>query len=59
MLNIGIMPPSAVYESWKEFTAPVDVSVVEAAKVAELDIPNRMSLPSMAAPSAAAPCRRR
>ena len=37
MLTIGIMPPSAVYESWNEFTAPVEVSVVAAAKVAEFE----------------------
>ena len=30
MLSIGIMPPSAVYESCIEFTAPVEVSVVDA-----------------------------
>ena len=52
MLTIGIMPPSAVYESWNEFTAPVEVSVVAAAKVAEFDTPNRISLPSIAAPTA-------
>ena len=52
MLTIGIMPPSAVYESWNELTAPVEVSVVAAAKVAEFDTPNRISLPSIAAPTA-------
>jgi hypothetical protein len=52
MLMIGIMPPSAVYESWKESTAPVEVSVVAAANAAELGTPNRVSLPSVAAPTA-------
>ena len=46
------MPPSAVYESWNESTAPVDVSVVAAAKVAEWGTPNRGSVPSVAAPTA-------
>ena len=31
MLNSTIPPPNAVYESWKEFTAPVEVTVVDAA----------------------------
>src|SRR6478672_9311518 len=52
MLNIVIMPPNGVNESWKEFTAPVLVSVVEAAKVAESETPKRISLPSIAAPTA-------
>jgi hypothetical protein len=46
------MPPRAVYESWKEFTAPVEVSVVAEAKVADWEIPNRISVPSVAAPTA-------
>ncbi len=59
MLKIVRPPPKGVYESWKEFTAPVDVSVVEAAKRPEAAMPNRCSLPSIAAPAAfraAPPC---
>jgi hypothetical protein len=52
MFAIGTMPPRAVYESWKEFTAPVEVSVVAEAKVADWEIPNRISVPSVAAPTA-------
>jgi hypothetical protein len=52
MLIIGSIPPNAVYESWKELTAPVEVSVVDAAKVAESETPKRTSLPSIAAPMA-------
>ena len=52
MFTIGMPPPSAVYESWNESTEPVDVSVVDAAKVAELSTPNRCSVPSVAAPTA-------
>ena len=52
MFTIGTIPPKAVYESWKEFTAPVEVSVVAEAKVADWEIPNRASVPSVAAPTA-------
>ena len=45
-------PPSDVYESWNESTAPVDVSVVVLAKVAEFSTPNLVSVPSVAAPTA-------
>ncbi len=45
-------PPSAVYESWNESTEPVDVNVVALAKVAESSTPNRVSTPSLAAPTA-------
>ena len=44
-------PPSEVNESWKEFTAPVDVPVVEVANNVEAATPNRVSLPSMEAPA--------
>src|SRR5262245_42696661 len=53
MLNIVMPPPSAVYESWNESTDPVLVSVVDEANVAELNTPNRDSVPSVAAPAAA------
>src|SRR5215470_7320325 len=52
ILMIGSIPPSAVYESWNESTDPVEVSVVDAANVAESGTPNRISLPSIAAPTA-------
>ena len=52
MFVIATIPPSAVYESWKESTAPVEVSVVAAAKVADCGTPNRLSVPSVAAPTA-------
>lgn len=44
-------PPKPVYEEWKEFTAPVEVSVVATAKIDEPAIPKRVSLPSMAPPA--------
>ena len=49
MLNIVIMPPRLVYESWNESTDPVEVSVVDAANTAELGTPKRCSTPSIAA----------
>jgi hypothetical protein len=52
MLAISTAPPSGVYESWDELTAPVDVNVVAAAKVADCGTPNRASVPSVAAPTA-------
>jgi hypothetical protein len=52
MVAIGTAPPSAVYESWNESTAPVDVSVVADANVADWATPNRVSTPSVAAPTA-------
>ena len=51
MLKISRPPPSAVNESWKELTAPVDVPVVEVANSAEAASPNRVSLPSIEAPA--------
>ncbi len=51
MLIIGIMPPSAVYESCIELTAPVDVSVVAPANSVEPKMPKRCSLPSIAPPA--------
>ena len=41
-----------MYESWNESTAPVEVSVVALAKVADCSTPNRVSVPSLAAPTA-------
>ena len=54
------MPPSAVYESCIELTAPVEVSVVDVANSVEPTMPNRCSLPSIAPPASSgavpAPC---
>ena len=52
MFRIGTPPPSDVYESWNESTAPVDVNVVAPANVADCTTPNRVSVPSVAAPTA-------
>ena len=52
MLNSSISPPRLVYESCAESTAPVEVSVVDAANTEELGTPKRCSTPSMAAPTA-------
>ena len=52
MSTIVIPPPRAVKLSWKLLTAPVDVSVVEVANSAEAGTPKRVSLPSIAAPTA-------
>ncbi len=52
MSTIVTAPPSGVYESWNESTAPVDVSVVALANVAEFSTPKRVSVPSVAAPTA-------
>jgi len=51
MLSIGIMPPSAVYESNMPFTAPVEVSVEVEPNSAVPKIPKRCSLPSIAPPA--------
>src|SRR5712691_5464861 len=50
MSNRAMPPPNGVSESWKQFTAPVDVTVVEAANNEHPGVPNRTSVPS------AAPC---
>src|ERR1700735_4476154 len=52
MSNSAMPPPNAVSESWKQFTAPVEVTVVEAANSEQPAVPNRVSTPSMA------PCAR-
>ncbi|CAM5579131.1 hypothetical protein STENM327S_08517 [Streptomyces tendae] len=45
-------PPRPVKEEWKESTAPVEVRVVDTAKIDEPPMPKRTSLPSMAPPAA-------
>jgi hypothetical protein len=63
MLKIVMPPPRAVYESWKESTDPVEVSVVPSANTAEFSTPKRCSVPSLAEPTAVGtvplwtPCR--
>ena len=52
MLSMRTPPPKEVNESWKEFTDPVEVSVVAAANSPESGTPNRTSLPSIAAETA-------
>src|SRR5258708_37577758 len=47
MYSIEIGPPIGVKESYIEFTAPQEASVVIVAKRAELVIPKRTSLPSI------------
>ncbi len=44
-------PPRPVKEEWKESTAPVEVRVVDVAKIAEEPTPKRTSLPSYAPPA--------
>ncbi|KDR64253.1 hypothetical protein DC60_10305 [Streptomyces wadayamensis] len=51
MLKSVIPPPPGVKESWALFTAPVEVSVVEAANRAEAQTPNLCSLPSIMPPA--------
>ncbi len=41
-----IAPPNGVSESWKQFTEPVDVTVVDAANIEQPGVPNRTSTPS-------------
>ena len=52
MSNSAMPPPNGVSESWKQFTEPVDVTVVEAANNEQPGVPNLVSTPSMA------PCAR-
>src|SRR6266851_7402872 len=49
MSNNAMPPPNGVNESWKEFTDPVEVTVVEAANSDEPGVPNWTCLPSIAA----------
>src|SRR5262244_3213876 len=51
MLNSATPPPNGVNESWNEFTAPVDVTVVDAANSDDAGMPNATFLPSIAAPA--------
>ena len=51
-IAIATPPPPAVNESCIELTAPVDVEVVDAANSALAAAPKRVSLPSIAAPTA-------
>lgn len=50
MSSSAMPPPNGDSESWKQFTAPVDVTVVDAANSEQPGVPNRVSVPS------AAPC---
>src|SRR6516165_6457785 len=52
MSNSAIPPPNGVSESWKQFTAPVEVTVVDAANNEQLGVPNLTSVPSAAWPAA-------
>ena len=52
MLTSGTAPPSGVKLSCALLTAPVEVPVVEAAKIPETGEPKRASLPSMLEPTA-------
>src|ERR1700683_532165 len=52
MSNKAMPPPNGVSESWKQLTAPVEVTVVDAANREQPDVPNLVSTPS------AAPCAR-
>ena len=52
MFSSSTPPPSPVYEECVESMAPVDVMVVDTANIADSGIPNRTSLPSVAAPAA-------
>ena len=52
MLTSGTAPPSGVKLSWALLTAPVEVPVVDAAKMPETGAPKRVSLPSMFEPEA-------
>src|SRR6516165_10639642 len=46
MSNTAMPPPNGVSESWKQFTEPVDVTVVDAANTEQPDGPNLVSTPS-------------
>src|ERR1700733_4944355 len=48
MSNRAMPPPNGVNESWNEFTAPVEVTVVDAANREDPGVPNLTSLPSNA-----------
>ena len=46
MSNSAMPPPNGVSESWKQFTDPVDVTVVDAANTEQPGGPNLVSTPS-------------
>src|SRR6516162_11541727 len=46
MSSSAIPPPNGVSESWKQFTEPVEVTVVDAANIEQPDGPNLVSTPS-------------
>src|SRR5215467_2643298 len=46
MSSSAMPPPNAVSESWKQFTAPVEVTVVDAANTEQPGGPNPVSTPS-------------
>src|SRR5215467_10418935 len=48
MSNRAMPPPNAVSESWKQFTDPVEVTVVDAANTEQPMGPNLVSTPSVA-----------
>src|SRR6516225_61027 len=52
MSSSAMPPPNGVSESWKQFTAPVDVTVVDAANTEQPGVPNLTSVPSAAWPAA-------
>jgi hypothetical protein len=52
IFRMRLAPPRLVYESWNESTDPVDVPVVAVANKAEFGTPKRVSVPSVAAPTA-------
>src|SRR5579863_6576345 len=52
MSNSAMPPPNGVSESWKQSTAPVEVTVVDAANIEQPGVPNLVSTPSMAWPAA-------
>jgi len=51
MSSTVIAPPNGLSESWKQFTAPVDVTVVDAANTEQPGVPNLTSVPSAAWPA--------
>ncbi len=51
MSNSAMPPPNGVSESWKQFTAPVEVTVVDAANNEQAGVPNLTSVPSAAWPA--------
>ena len=52
-----IAPPNGDSESWKQFTAPVEVTVVDAAHSEQPGVPNLVSAPSAAPCASCGPAR--